>query len=120
MFSFTHFIKNLQQSPIEVRKRWLFGFSLTSFIIIIALGMFYFNLTLPQNQNPQIASAENATLNTKESSSFFNIFSRGISVFFEDAKNVIQKSTTQIDRISSVFQNIQNTTSTASTSTGGE
>lgn len=75
------YIRNLQRSSNEHKRRWLIGASAISMGIVIVLWLFYLSATLPGL--PRAAPAQEQSTARVEKSSFFQTLGRGFGVLAE-------------------------------------
>ena len=78
-------IKQIQRADPKIKKRWLFGLSGFSMIIVLVLWLGYLNLSLPK-----ITSSESEK-EIKKGESFFSVLGRGFLIIGANVKNQISQ-----------------------------
>ena len=85
------FIRRLQRSNEKTKRRYVYGASAALMIIVVALWLFYLNITLP-TAVPEIATSTAVTdvsANSPAGQSFFGTLGRGAAIVWgEVAKGV--------------------------------
>jgi len=92
-------IKKLRRADDATKKRWLFGATTISMIFVIALWVFYLNMTLPSiNKEKKIAE-----VNNEESLS--KIFKNGLGVISGDFQGKFNELKFQFNHKLDSFKN---------------
>lgn len=91
-------IKKLQRADDATKKRWLFGATTISMIFVIALWIFYLNMTLPSINK----ETKNAEVNEE---SLSGIFKNGLGVISGDFQGKFNELKFQFNHKLDSFKN---------------
>lgn len=86
------FIKELQRSDEERKKRWLIGLSATTMILIVSLWISYASLTIKSLSEPN-PSAKN------REQAFWPVFKKGAAIIYSNIAQFVSEAVSETRQI---------------------
>ena len=92
MLGFNQFLREIQNSDVDTKRRWLYGLTGVSMLLIVGFWIGYMNITVPTIAQPSERILEFARLQPKEEPRATDVLVAGLSTIVRAAGLEISKA----------------------------